>query len=165
MLRQDFVDIFQAFYDDNIDLSCFNKALVPKMTGARRVGDFRRICLVNGILKVTSKVLACRLKTKISALIEPSQSAFLQGRSILDSVTTAQEIISACTKNKWPAFFLKLDYAKAFDTIDWTFLIKVLQARGFSVKWCSWIHSLHSSGFSSVLVDGQPGSLLGVNVV
>ena len=49
-------------------------------------------------------------------------------------MATAQEIISTCTKYKWSTFFLKLDFAKAFDTIDWSFLLKVLHARGFGVN-------------------------------
>ena len=88
-------------------------------------------------------------------MIDPSQSAFLHSCSILDSVTIVQEIISACTKYKWSAFFLKLDFAKAFDTMDWFFFHKVLQARGFGDRWCGWILSLLISGFSSVIVNGS----------
>ena len=101
MFWQDFRDIFQALYDGNLDLSWFNKAyivLVSKIAGARRIRDFRLISLINDILKIISKVLAGRLKQKIGELVEPSQSAFLHGWSILDSVASAQEIISACTK-------------------------------------------------------------------
>jgi len=72
-------------------------------------------------------------------------------------VASAQEIISACTKHNWLAYFLKLDFAKAFDTIDWSFLLKIIQARGSCSRRCRWIQSLPSSGLSSVLINGQPG--------
>ena len=114
--------------------------------------------MINGILKIISKILACGLKTRISELIDPSQFAFLYGRSILDSVAIAQEIMSACTKHNWTAFFLKVDFAKAFDTMDWSFLLKVLQIRGFSDRWCSCILTLLSSGFFFVPINGQPGA-------
>ena len=96
-----------------------------------------------------------RLKQKIGDLIEPSQSAFLPGLYILDSVAFAQEIISACTKCKWPDNFLKLDFLKAFDTINWSFILKILQAQGFGNRWWERIHSLLNSGFSSVLINGS----------
>ena len=131
---------------------------MPKKTRAQRVGDFQPINLINGIQKIISKVLACQLKERINALIEPSQSAFLRGCSILDGVLIAQKIISTCSKYIWSAFFLKLDFAKTFDMIDWSFLLKVLQARGFGVRWCGWTQALFSLGFSSVLVNGQPGA-------
>jgi len=91
ILRQDFIDIFQAFYNENLDLTRFNRAyivLVPKMVGSRCIGDFTLISLINGIFKIISKVLACWLKKKTSDLIDPSQSAFLHGQSILDSVAS-----------------------------------------------------------------------------
>jgi len=83
---------------------------------------------------------------------------FLQGCSILDSVATAHEIISTCAKYNWSTFFLKIDFAKAFDTIDWAFLLKVLHARVFGDRWCGWIQSLLCFGFSSVLVNSLPGT-------
>ena len=52
---------------------------MPKISRARRVGEFRPISLINGTLKIISKVLAVRLKQKIGDLIESSQSAFLTG--------------------------------------------------------------------------------------
>jgi len=79
--------------------------------------------LINGIVKIISKVLTNRLKSKIGDLIDPSQSTFIHDRSILNNVASAQEIISACTKYKWHAFFLKLDFSKAFDSIASSFLL------------------------------------------
>lgn len=137
---------------------------MPKTAGARHIEEFRPISLINDILKIISKVLACRLKTKIGQLIDPAQSAFLNGRSILDSVVTAHEIMTFCVKHKWPAFFLKIDFARAFDTIDWFFLFKVLQARGFGVRWCGWISSLALASPLSLLMVIQE-SLSDANMV
>jgi hypothetical protein len=36
----------------------------------------------------------------------------------------------------------KIDISKAFDTIEWSFLIKVLQSFGFNNKLCSWIETI-----------------------
>ena len=62
---------------------------MPKIEGARRIGDLRPISLINGILKIIFKVLVGRLKKKINDLIDSSQYAFLYGRSIMDSVASA----------------------------------------------------------------------------
>jgi hypothetical protein len=43
---------------------------------------------------------------------------------------------------------LKLDISKAFHTLDWTFLLKVLRNFGFCEKLCKWIEViLHSAKF------------------
>lgn len=99
----------------DLDLSHFNRAyvaLVPKKEGARKIGDFHPISLINSMFKIISKVLAQRLKSKINGLIDSPQSTFLHGQSILDCVSSTQKIISSCSKYKWPMFFLKLDLLK-----------------------------------------------------
>jgi hypothetical protein len=48
-----------------------------------------------------------------------------------------------------------VDIAKAFDTIDWSFLLKVLKAFGFNQTFCSWIHSILLSAKISVSFNGQ----------
>lgn len=52
---------------------------------------------------------------------------------------------------------LKIDIAKAFDSVAWPFLIKVLQHIGFSRRWTDWISILLSTASTRVLVNGRPG--------
>jgi hypothetical protein len=52
---------------------------------------------------------------------------------------------------------LKLDFAKAFDSVSWSSLLQVLAARGFPDQWCSWIHMLLSTSRYAVMVNGCPG--------
>jgi hypothetical protein len=52
---------------------------------------------------------------------------------------------------------LKLDFAKAFDTIDHTAMLKIMKQMGFDDKWLQWIKILFSSGKSAVLLIGVPG--------
>lgn len=50
---------------------------------------------------------------------------------------------------------VKLDIMKAFDTIDWNFLLKVLEAFGFNRKFCDWIKLILNSTKLSFLVNGK----------
>lgn len=50
--------------------------------------------------------------------------------------------------------FIKLDFTKAFDSINWTFLIEVLQSRGFPPTWISWIESILNTLHSRVVING-----------
>lgn len=53
--------------------------------------------------------------------------------------------------------FLKLDIAKAFDSVRWDFLLEVLQQFGFGPKWRSWVSSLLASSSSTVMLNGSRG--------
>jgi hypothetical protein len=54
-------------------------------------------------------------------------------------------------KQKMPSIAVKIDFAKAFNTVHWDGLLRVLQARGFSSKWRDWVLHLLSSTRSAIL--------------
>ena len=57
----------------------------------------------------------------------------------------------------FPSVLLKVDIAKAFDSVSLPFLIEVLQHIGFSRRWTDWISTLLSTASTKVLVNGRPG--------
>ena len=52
---------------------------------------------------------------------------------------------------------LKLDFAKAFDTIEHSSMLEIMRHMGFDDRWLKWINTLFASGTSSVLLNGVPG--------
>jgi hypothetical protein len=54
---------------------------------------------------------------------------------------------------------LKLDFAKAFDTIDYAAMIKIMKQMGFDAKWLGWIETIYSSDKSSIF-NGVPGKTI-----
>jgi hypothetical protein len=51
----------------------------------------------------------------------------------------------------------KLDFSKAFDSIDWSGLRAVMRVRGFPEAWCDWMDMIMSSSRSAILLNGIPG--------
>jgi len=45
-------------------------------------------------------------------------------------------------RKKDSGIILKIDYEKAYDRVNWDFLLEVLRSRGFDDKWISWITKL-----------------------
>ncbi|GAU43492.1 hypothetical protein TSUD_92030 [Trifolium subterraneum] len=89
-------------------------------------------------------------------LISDTQSAFVQGRQILDGVLIANEVIDEAKRLKREAIFLKVDFDKAYDSVDWDFLDFVLGKMGFPMRWRNWIRVCISTSWVSVLIDGSP---------
>ena len=61
-------------------------------------------------------------------IIIKKQNAFVVGRSITDNVLLAQELVKGYSRATLsPRCCIKIDLQKAFDTLDWNFIIEVLQ--------------------------------------
>jgi hypothetical protein len=73
-------------------------------------------------MKMIRKTLTSRLQLQICDLIDENKSRFMHGRIISENFVHAAEIIQVCHKRKAPTVTLKLDFAKSFDSIDWTSL-------------------------------------------
>lgn len=58
-------------------------------------------------------------------------------------------------KNKGkPSCAIKIDIMKAFDSVNWRFVLNVLRAMGFPSKFISWVQACITSPFFSVKING-----------
>ena len=159
-IKSQVMAFLQAFQQRQVQLGRINRSymvLIPKKPGAVAVDAFRPICLQNCSIKILSKMLTRRLQKEIGNLIDLHQTGFLKGRSISETFVFAAELIQTCNKRRLPTLVLKLDFAKAFDTVIWESLDTILKARGFHDRWCAWMRDILSSSKSAVLVNGCPG--------
>ncbi|KAJ9541443.1 hypothetical protein OSB04_027949 [Centaurea solstitialis] len=67
-----------------------------------------------------------------------------------------REPISFLREKKMKALVFKVDFAQAFDSVNWNFLFSIMKQMGFGLKWCSWIKGCLTSASISVLVNGSP---------
>jgi hypothetical protein len=93
-------------------------SLIPKKSGAVDIKDFRPISLTGGMYKIMSKVLANRLKVVSGKVVSHSQTAFIKGRQILDSVLVANECVDSRIRSETTGIICKLDLEKAYDHVS-----------------------------------------------
>ena len=136
------MSFFREFYEHSKFVKSLNATflvLIPKKVGAEDLRDFRPISLVGSLYKWLAKVLANRLKKGVGKVVSKAQGAFMEGKQILDAVLIANEAIDSVLKNNENGILCKLDIEKAYDSVDLSFLLTVMQKMGFGKKWIRWI--------------------------
>ncbi|KAM0866511.1 hypothetical protein ACQ4PT_042550 [Festuca glaucescens] len=94
------------------------------------------------------------LAPRMHELVDGNQTAFIRGRCIQDNLLLVKESAKLLHQKRVPSLLLKVNIAKAFDSISWPFLLSVLRQRGFRPRWITWIALLLRSASTSVLVNG-----------
>ena len=160
IIQEDFCKAISQFFAQSWILPGLNSnflTLLPKIPNADSLSNFRPIALANFFFKVIPKILSERLALIAPKLITPHQNGFIRGRSINHCIGITSECFNLLDlKNQGGNVAIKIDIAKAFDTLDWGFLLKVLHSFGFNHTFIGWIHTILKSAKMSVVINGTP---------
>ena len=158
LLKDDFMRFIVKFHRNGKLLKGVNStfiALISKVTSPQRLNDFRPISLVGSMYKVLAKVLANRLREVISSVVSESQSAFVKGKQILDGILIANEVVDEAKRLKKELLMFKVDFEKAYDSVDLNYLDSVMANMNFPTLWRKWISECVGTVMASVLVNGS----------
>jgi len=109
--------------------------LIPKKDCPQSLNDYHPISLVGRLYKVLAKLLANRLRGVIGNVISDSQSAIVKGRQILDGILVANEVVDEAKKLNKNLLMFKVDFEKAYDSVDWKYLDSVMCKMSFPTLW------------------------------
>ena len=166
----------KIFYANALNY-CFTKGLLstslqqciitclPKPDKDRNfLKNWRPISLLSVIYKLASGAIAERLKHTLENIISESQTGFIKGRFISDSTRLVYDITHATEVKNIPGLLLLIDFEKAFDSLSWKFLYKVLNFFEYNNNLIKWIKIFNTDivayviqcGFLSELEIGCP---------
>ena len=165
IVGRDFVVAIQSFFKTGFLPKGVNStilALIPKKTEAKVMKDYRPISCCNVLYKVISKILANRLKNILPRFISANQSTFIKDRLLMENLLLATEIVKGYHKEAVsPRCAMKIDISKAFDSVQWSFLLNTLQALHFPEQFIRWIKTCISTASFSVQVNGELAGYFG----
>nr|GEU50365.1 RNA-directed DNA polymerase, eukaryota, reverse transcriptase zinc-binding domain protein [Tanacetum cinerariifolium] len=118
LIENDVYDAVKYFFTYGVITKGCNSsfiALISKIPDTDTVKDFG-ISLIGSSYKIVAKILANRLVGVLGDIVNEVQSAFIEGRQILDGPFILNEVLQWCKINKKQSLIFKVDFDKAYDS-------------------------------------------------
>lgn len=94
--------------------------------------DFRPISCCSVVYKAITKIIANMMQAVYLDIISKNQNAFIKGRSITDNILLTQKLVRGYNRRSLSLrCALKVNLKKAFDSIHWSFIFKILRNLNF----------------------------------
>ena len=91
------------------------------------LSSWRPITLLNIDYKIASKAIAKRLETVLPNLVHSDQTGFIKGRYIGENIRLINDVMEHTKIEKKGGILISLDFKKAFDSLEWPLITKVLR--------------------------------------
>ena len=135
--------------------------LIPKKgKSPHTYKGWRPITLLNADYKIVSTVISNRLKSVMSKIINPAQTAYTSGRYIGENTRLVHDIIHWTKNNNKKGIILAADFEAAFESVAWNYLRLVIQELNFGPNLKKMIDHLYlnSKNHSRILLNGHLGN-------
>ena len=116
--------------------------------------NWRPISLWKVDYNIASKAVSRRFISYLPTLIHENQVGCVQGHSILDNIRNIADVIDHSKNMILPGISINIDFEKAFDSLNWNFLIAALEKFYFDPSLIKWIDEFYTNVSSSILNNG-----------
>ena len=106
--------------------------------------------MLNVDLKIAAKPIAKRIEPTLPNLIHSDQTGFVKGRYIGENIRLIGDITEYTSLQNSPGILTSLDFRKAFDSIEWPFIMKTLDDFNFGGDIKRWIKIFYTNIESAV---------------
>ena len=121
--------------------------LIPKKFKA---ANWRPITVLNCDSKIASKCIASRIQTFLPRLIDNDQTGFLRNRFIGENIRLVNSVINYANVKQIPGLLLFIDFERAFDSLEWSFIEKTVNYYNFGSSLVAWIRLFYNDISSCV---------------
>lgn len=130
--------------------------LIPKVTGADQLTQFRPVACCTTVYKVIIRIISKRLKLFIEKAVQGNQVGFIKGRLLCENVLLASELVDNFqAEGVTTRGCLQVDITKAYDNVNWEFLINILKALDLPADFINWIWICISTPSYSIAFNGE----------
>ena len=103
---------------------------IPKKGNPKECSNYRTMALISHDSKVMLKIFQARLQQQVNRELSDVQAGLRKGRGTTDQIANICWIIEKAREFQKNIYFCFIDYAKAFDCVDYNKLWKILKEMG-----------------------------------
>ena len=116
--------------------------------------NWRPISLLNVDAKILSKLKAARIKNVLPHIIHHNQTGFIKDRFIGKTIRSIFDIMELTAEENIPSLMIFIDFQKAFDSLEWNYILKRLQYFNFDPDFIRWVSIFYKNIQSCVINNG-----------
>lgn len=117
--------------------------------------NWRPISLLNNDYKIVSKSIANRFINFLPQLVHHNQVGYIKNRNIAENIRAIEDLLFQTDNLNIPGILICVDFRKAFDSIDWTFLELTLRKFNFGSSFIKWIQTFYTNISSCIINNGM----------
>ena len=129
-------------------------SLIFKKNDKQMLKNWRPISLLNTDYKILTHVLANRLKTVITQIIHTDQNGYIKGRNIAYNIRLIQDVINHLEEDNIEGAVVFLDFQKAFDTVNHSFLHATLEKIKFGKSFIKLVKTIYNKAEACLTNNG-----------
>ena len=153
------IQAVKEFFTSGRMLKKFNAttiALIPKITGADELSQFRPVSCCSTVYKVVARLLKRHLKLFMPDAVQHNQVGCIKGRLLCKNVLLASELVTGFHK-RGPTTkgCLQIDLMKAYNNLNWDFLFNILHAFDLPEVFIGWIKECITTTSFSISFNGE----------
>ena len=108
----------------------------------RFMKNWQPISLINVDTKIASKALAARMENVLTSIVHCNQTAYVKDRYIGKSIRLITDLLAYTEENSIGGILFSVDFEKAFDSIEHSFIVATLKSFGFGAQFIQWIRTI-----------------------
>ncbi len=107
--------------------------------------SYRPVSILNQDYKLFTSIWSKRLEKILPDIVSVDQTGFIRERQTQDNIRRTLRVIRHINKEKVEVTLVALDAEKAFESVPWSFLYKVIEKFGFHENFIKTVQTIYDN--------------------
>ena len=126
-----------------------------KKGSTKKCENYRTISLMSHASKILLAIINKRMESYIDRQIPREQAGFVAGRGTREQILNVRQLIEKSREFNSPILMCFIDYAKAFDCVNWHSMFRIMREMGVPAHLTALVQNLYLDGTARVKMENS----------